>query len=101
MTLTISILVTISCSACMTMPRNSSREATTASSPDPFVERLDLNTASAVELEKLPGIGRIVAERIVSHREQYGAFRRPEHLMMVRGISEQKFRTIRHRIMVR
>jgi competence protein ComEA len=64
-------------------------------------ERIDLNAATAAELEKLPGIGKTVAERIVSHREQYGAFRRPEHLMMVRGISEQKFRAIRHRIMVR
>jgi len=51
-------------------------------------------------LEKLPGIGEGIAERIVAHRQQYGPFRRPEHLMMVRGISDQKFRELRTMIVV-
>lgn len=53
--------------------------------------RVNINTASATELQQLPGIGKALAERIVAHREQNGLFRRPEHLMMVRGISERKF----------
>ena len=56
--------------------------------------RVEVNTASASELEKLPGIGKGLAERIVAHREQHGPFRRVEHLMMVRGISEKKFREL-------
>jgi competence protein ComEA len=61
---------------------------------------INLNTASLRELENLPGIGHGIAERIVAHREQYGPFRRAEHLMMVRGISDGKFRALRARIVV-
>jgi competence ComEA-like helix-hairpin-helix protein len=56
---------------------------------------IDINTASAAELETLPGIGPGLAQRIVTFRQEHGLFRRPEHLMMVRGISERKFREIR------
>jgi len=56
---------------------------------------VNINTASSRELEKLSGIGKVIAERIVAHREKYGPFRRAEHLMMVRGISDRKFREIR------
>jgi len=59
-----------------------------------------MKTASSQELERLPGIGKVIAERIVAHREQYGPFRRAEHLMMVRGISDRKFRAIRSLIVV-
>ena len=62
--------------------------------------RININTASEKELEKLPGIGRGLAERIVEHREKYGPFRRPEHLIMVRGISDKRFRALRDSITV-
>jgi competence ComEA-like helix-hairpin-helix protein len=60
--------------------------------PTPLV---DINTASPEELEKLPGIGRGLAARISAHREQYGRFRRVEHLIMVRGLGERRFRKLR------
>jgi competence protein ComEA len=56
---------------------------------------ININTAPAAELERLPGIGRGLAARIVSYREQYGSFRRAEHLIMVRGIGERRFRRLR------
>lgn len=59
------------------------------------VSLININTAPPQELEKLPGVGKVMAERIVAHREQYGPFRRTEHMMMVRGISDRKFRAIR------
>ena len=62
--------------------------------------QINLNTSTAAELEKLPGVGKVIAERIVAHREQYGPFRRAEHLMMVRGISDNKFRQLRSLITV-
>jgi len=62
--------------------------------------QINLNTATAAELEKLPGVGKVIAERIVAHREQYGPFRRTEHLLMVRGISDNKFRQLRSLITV-
>jgi competence ComEA-like helix-hairpin-helix protein len=57
--------------------------------------RININTASAKEIEKLPGIGRGFAQQIVEHREKYGPFRRPEHLIMVRGLSDKRFRALR------
>jgi competence ComEA-like helix-hairpin-helix protein len=63
-------------------------------------ERININTASARELEVLPGIGKGLAERIVEHRQKYGPFGRPEHLIMVRGISEKRFVAIRDLITV-
>ena len=56
---------------------------------------IDINTAPANELETLPGIGKSLAARIVEHRDKYGPFRRPEHLIIVRGISDKRFRAIR------
>ena len=63
-------------------------------------QRLNINVAPAKELEGLPGIGKGLAERIVEHREKYGPFRRAEHLMMVRGISEKRFRALRQLVTV-
>ena len=62
--------------------------------------RVNINTASVKELEKLPGIGKGLAERIVEHREKYGPFRRPEHLIMVGRISDKRFRALRDLITV-
>ena len=63
-------------------------------------ERININTASTKDLEKLPGIGKGLAERIVDQREKYGPFRRPEHLIIVRGISDKRFRGLRELITV-
>jgi competence ComEA-like helix-hairpin-helix protein len=63
-------------------------------------ERININNAPAQELEKLPGIGKGLAERIVVHREKYGPFRRTEHLIIVRGISDRRFRALRGLITV-
>lgn len=76
-----------------TFPRSNSESDLETTRSDTV--RININTAPAGELEKLPGIGKELGERIVAHREQYGAFRRAEHLMMVRGISERKFRQLR------
>lgn len=61
---------------------------------------ININTASAQQLEKLPGVGDGIAERIVAYRQQYGPFRRAEHLLMVRGISDRKFRQLQALITV-
>jgi competence ComEA-like helix-hairpin-helix protein len=47
---------------------------------------LDLNTATAAELELLPRVGPALAARIVAHREAHGPFARVEDLVSVRGI---------------
>lgn len=48
--------------------------------------RLDINRASATELEALPGIGPALAERIVAYRTAHGPFRAPDGLLDVGGI---------------
>ena len=56
---------------------------------------VSINEASREELERLPGIGPALAARIVEHRERFGRFRREEHLLLVRGISERRFLQLR------
>jgi competence ComEA-like helix-hairpin-helix protein len=63
-------------------------------------ERININNASTKDLERLPGIGTGLAQRIVEHREKYGRFRRPEHLIMVRGVSDRRFRELRDLITI-
>jgi competence protein ComEA len=53
--------------------------------------RMDPNTASAQYLQRLPGIGPALAERIVEYRESVGPFRTPRDLMRVRGIGPKTF----------
>jgi len=54
----------------------------------------DINTASADELSLIPGIGEVLAARIVEHREEHGPFRGETDLMAVPGIGEKKSETI-------
>ena len=61
---------------------------------------LDLNRASSHELESLPGVGPVLAGRIVTHRARHGPFRRPEELMAVRGIGPRLFGRLRPHVMV-
>lgn len=61
---------------------------------------ININTATASELEQLPGIGARTASRIIEQRERYGRFRRAEHLLVVRGISDRRFRELRALITV-
>jgi competence ComEA-like helix-hairpin-helix protein len=55
---------------------------------------VNLNTATAEELVRLPGIGDVIAKRIIDYREQQGRFRRPEEIIIIQGLSEKKYRAI-------
>jgi competence protein ComEA len=61
---------------------------------------LDLNTATATDLETLPGIGPTLAEAIVRERERRGGFASVEDLKQVRGIGEARFADIRELVVV-
>ena len=56
---------------------------------------INVNTASADELEKLPGIGPALAERIVSHRQAHGPFASLDDLTDVPGIGRAKLEALR------
>lgn len=55
---------------------------------------MNLNTATAEELQVLPGIGEVLAQRIVAYREQIGGFRNLEQLLEVNGIGTVKYAEI-------
>ncbi len=61
---------------------------------------INVNTASAAELEKLPHVGEQTAREIVEHRAKFGRFRRAEHLILVRGISDERFREMKNFVKV-
>jgi competence ComEA-like helix-hairpin-helix protein len=94
------LVCALTVASCVKLPR---RHTDTISQAAPLVSRtedgpaprVNVNEASMAELEKLPGIGRGLAARIVAHRAEYGPFRRAEHVMMVRGISDRRFRAMR------
>ena len=56
---------------------------------------IDINVADETELQKLPGVGPVLAGRIVSHRETDGRFESVEDLLDVPGIGETRLASIR------
>ena len=61
---------------------------------------LNLNTASQEELQDLPGVGPVLAERIVAHRDGIGGFTAIEQLQEVPGIGPNKYHDLRDRVRV-
>ena len=66
----------------------------------PDLSPLDLNTATAEQLEMLPGVGEELAGRILAWREEHGGFSSVEEIMEVPGIGEGKFAALEGRITV-
>jgi competence protein ComEA len=70
--------------------------AARGTAPTPGVARaLDLNRAGVAELDALPGIGPVLAQRIVEFRREHGPFRRFEELRAVRGVGPRLLERIR------
>lgn len=57
-----------------------------SAAPPATAAPLDLNTATEADLDRLPGIGPVLASRIVAHRRTHGPFRSPDDLLAVQGI---------------
>lgn len=66
-----------------------------AAGADRPAAKVNLNTASAADLDALPGIGPATAEAIIRHREEKGRFRSVSELLDVRGIGEAKLSKLR------
>jgi competence protein ComEA len=52
---------------------------------------VNLNTATAEQLDGLPGVGPAMAARILEYRQQNGGFKKIEELMNIKGIGEKSF----------
>ena len=64
------------------------------------LRRVDLNRATASDLEALPGIGPKLAHRVIEHRTSHGPFKRVEDLRQVKGIGHKKFDRLRSHVLV-
>ena len=61
---------------------------------------IDINSATAAELEQLPGVGPSLARKIVEFRDQNGAYRTVDDLLKIRGIGEKSLERFRDKIIV-
>jgi len=101
----IQTLVTLALLAALVGPVTVSAAAQTAqsvaeTSDAAHASIVNLNTASAAQLEGLPGIGAKTAQRILEYRQKSGGFKKIEDLMNVKGIGEKSFLKLKPHITV-
>lgn len=89
----VAMLVVVSCSTAKIQIEDPATRS-------PSDATININTADINTLEKLPHIGPAVAKKIIEHRERYGPFRKVEHLLVIDGIGESRFREIEHLISI-
>jgi len=64
------------------------------------ITKININTASSEQLQKIPGIGKVLAHRIIVFRYQNGKFSSIEQLLLVKGIGETKLEKIKPYIFI-
>jgi competence protein ComEA len=75
-------------------------EGTAAQAAKEVTGKVNINTATAEQLESLPGIGPKIAQRIITWRKENGKFQKVEDIMAVKGIGEKKFARLKELITV-
>jgi competence protein ComEA len=63
-------------------------------------DAININKADVDELRRIPNIGEKLAVDIIEFRLKNGPFRRTEHLLLINGISDRRFREIRHLVRI-
>lgn len=80
--------------------REAAEPAPAFRTPEVAARTLDLNRATARELDDLPGVGPVLAARILEHRRRFGSFHAIEDLRAVRGIGPRLFERLKSRVRV-
>ena len=70
----------------------------TSTIPSPAPGRINLNVASVAELDQLPGVGPVTAQRIVAYREQHGPFTNVDQLRQANLVNAATFEKIKELI---
>jgi len=68
---------------------------------DPSQGQINLNTADSAQLQRIPGIGPAMAERILAYRRTAGRFQSPDDLLQISGIGDKKYQKMRPFLSVR
>jgi len=66
----------------------------------PGTDKVNINTATAEQLQALPGIGPVLAKAIIDHRAKNGKFSKIEEILNVKGVGEKMFQKIKDRLVV-
>lgn len=64
------------------------------------MDAVNINTAESAGLQRIPHIGEKLAADIIEYRQKHGPFRRAEHLLLVGGVSDKRFREIRQLVRI-
>ena len=76
------------------------QQATSPAAKSAVAAAVNLNTATAEQLARLPGVGAKTAARIIDYRQKNGGFKKIEELMNVRGIGEKIFLRMKSQLSV-
>jgi len=74
--------------------------ATAFAKKQPPSKPIDLNVANVKELQELPGVGAVTAQRIIDMRQKSGRFKRVEDLLAIRGISQKRLDALRPYVVI-
>src|ERR1700676_3433814 len=69
--------------------------ALSAATKKPPLKPININSASSEELQQVPGIGPVTADKILQMRKSYGAFKSVDDLLAVRGIGKKRLEKMR------
>jgi comEA protein len=69
--------------------------ATLATTKKPPLKPININTATSEELQQVPGIGPVTAEKILLMRKSYGAFKSVDDLLAIKGLGKKRLEKMR------
>ena len=78
----------------------SAQQEPAAQAPAKAAATVNLNTATADQLDSLPGVGPAMAARILEYRQKNGGFKKIEELMNIKGIGEKNFLKLKPLVVV-